>query len=217
MTVTPQSTIDDTELAARLRAGDEAAFAGLIDAYGPALRRLAQCYVPNEAVADEVVQETWLAVIEGIGRFQGRSSVKTWAFCILRNIARRQGGRERRTVTYGSASTSEENDRRSFDPYRFLPFDHPHSPGHWRSFPPTWQCRPDDEFARRETMGVVAGAIAALCPSQREVITLRDVEGRSGAEVCETLSISDTHQRVLLHRARRRVRAALQHHFDEDP
>src|SRR5918996_3064767 len=119
MTVTPQSTIDDAELAARLRAGDEAAFAGLIDAYGPALRRLARCYVPNEAVAEEVVQETWLAVIEGIGRFEGRSSVKTWAFCILRNIAHRQGERERRTVTCGTGSATEDDEGRSFDPERF--------------------------------------------------------------------------------------------------
>ena len=212
-----EQTVDDAELAARLRAGDETAFAGLIDAYGPALRRLARCYVPNEAVADEVVQETWLAVIEGIDRFEGRSTVKTWVFRILRNIARRQGGRERRSIAYGSATATEDDDGRSFDPARFLSFDHPHAPGHWRSFPQTWERRPEDELARRETMGIVAAAIAALCPSQREVITLRDVEGWSGAEVCETLSLSQVHQRVLLHRARMRVRAALEHHFDSEP
>src|ERR687897_1283313 len=117
--VMAEPTVDDVELAARLRAGDETAFAGLIDAYGPALRRLARCYVPNEAVADEVVQETWLAVIEGIGRFEGRSSVKTWVFRILRHIAHRQGERERRTVTCGTGSATED-DGGAFDPARFL-------------------------------------------------------------------------------------------------
>src|SRR5919106_6931684 len=213
----PERTLDDAELAARLRAGDERAFAELIDAYGPGLRRLARWYVPSEAVADEVVQATWLAVIEGIGRFEGRSSVKTWVFRILRHIAHRQGERERRTVTCGTGSATEDDEGRSFDPERFLPFDHPQAPGHWRSFPPAWERRPEDELARRETMGVVAAAIATLCPSQREVITLRDIEGWTGAEVCETLSLSPVHQRVLLHRARMRVRTALEHHFDGEP
>ena len=215
--VMAEPTVDDVELAARLRAGDDTAFAGLIDAYGPALRRLARCYVPNAAVAEEVVQETWLAVIEGIGRFEGRSSVKTWVFRILRNIARRQGGRERRSVACGSTIATEDDDGGAFDPARFLPLDHPHSPGHWRSFPLNWECRPEDEFARGETMGVAAAAIDALCRSQREVIILRDVEGWGGAEVCEALSLSDVHQRVLLHRARMRVRAALERHFESEP
>ena len=217
MTVMPEPAVDDAELASRLRAGDQTAFVGLIDAYGPALRRLARCYVPNEAVADEVVQETWLAVIEGIEGFQGRSAVKTWVFGILKNIARRHGRRERRSVAYGSTTDPGDDNGQSFDPDRFLPFDHPHSPSHWRSFPQAWERRPEDEFARRETMGVVAAAIGALCPRHREVITLRDVEGWSAAEVCEALSLSQVHQRVLLHRARMRVRAALEQHLDSEP
>lgn len=200
MTVTAEAALADAELAARLRAGDETAFAGVIHAYGPALHRLARCYVPNAAAADEAVQETWLAVIDGIDRFEARSSVKTWIFGILRNIARHHGRRERRSVAYGSATDPGD------------------APGrHGEPVPPTRECRPDDEVARRETMGAVATAIATLCPSQREVITLRDVEGRSAAEVCETLSLTSVHQRVLLHRARVRVRAALEHHLVGDP
>jgi RNA polymerase sigma-70 factor (ECF subfamily) len=211
VTVIPEAVVDDPELAARLRAGDETAFAGVIHAYGSALHRVARCYVPNKAVADEAVQDTWLAVIDGIDRFAARSSVKTWIFGILRNIARRHGRRERRSIAYGSSTDPRDTRGEHFEPDRFLQSGHSHVPGHWRSFSPAWECRPDDELARRETMGAVAAAIDALCPSQREVITLRDVEGWSAAEVCETLSLTPVHQRVLLHRARVRVRAALEH------
>jgi RNA polymerase sigma-70 factor, ECF subfamily len=215
MTTTPEDTVQDTEFAAHLREGDEKAFAKMIDNYGPALRRLARNYVPSAAVADEVVQETWLAVVEGIDAFEGRSSVKTWVFRIFLNIARREGGRERRSITLGSASGGDDEER-SFDPGRFLPFDHPSAPGHWRSFPQTWERRPDDEVVNHETMGVVADAIATLSPTQRKVITLRDVAGWSGGEVCGTLSLSEVNQRVLLHRARMRVRDALERHFDSE-
>lgn len=217
MTVMPEAAVDNVELAARLRAGDEMAFEGVIHAYGPALHRLARYYVPNEATADETVQETWLAVIDGIERFEARSSVKTWIFGILRNIARRNGRRERRSVAYGSATDAGDANDEHFAPDRLPPSGRTHLPGHWRSCPQAWECRPDDEFARRETMGAVTFAIAALCPRQREVITLRDVEGWTAAEVCETLSLSPVHQRVLLHRARSRVRAALEHHFVGEP
>jgi RNA polymerase sigma-70 factor (ECF subfamily) len=216
MTTTTEQTVDDTQLATRLRNGDERAFADLLDACNPALRRLARSYVPSAAVADEVVQETWLAVIEGIGRFDGRSSVRTWVFRILLNIARRQGGRERRSVAVDPACATNDEER-SFYPARFLPFDHPGSPAHWRSFPQRWEFGPDDEVVSRETMGVVADAITTLGATQREVITLRDIEGWSGDEVCETLSLSEVNQRVLLHRARMRVRAALERHFDSEP
>lgn len=215
MRTTPRQTLDDGGLAARLREGDEDAFSDLIDAYGPALRRLARCHVPNETVANEVVQETWLGVIEGIERFEGRSSVKTWVFRILLNIARAHGVRERRSVCFSSASNLTDGDgEASLDPDRFLASEHPRWSGRWRSFPPTWERRPDEELVCRETMDIVADANAALGRNQREVITLRDVEGWSGAEVCETLSLSEVNQRVLLHRARTRVRAVLEHHFD---
>lgn len=212
MTATPKQTVDDAELAARLRDGDAETFADVIEAYSPALRRLARSYVPSAAVADEVVQETWLAVIEGIDGFEGRSSVKTWVFRILVNIARRQGGRERRSVTLDSTAPEDDG---LFDPARLLPFDRPRTPGHWMSFPERSQRRPDDEVVSREAMGIVADAIATLSPTQRQVITLRDVEGWSGGEVCETLSLSEVNQRVLLHRARMCVRAALERHFDD--
>jgi len=216
VTATPELTVDGAELAARLQDGDAGAFAHLIASYSPALRRVARSYVPSVAVADEVVQETWLAVIEGIDRFQGRSSVKTWIFRILLNIARKQGGRERRSIAVGVGNVAGD-DGSSQSPDSFLPLDHPESPGRWRSFPQRWERRPDDEVMSRETMGVVAAAIAELSPTQREVMTLRDVEGWSGGEVCESLSISEGNQRVLLHRARMRVRAALERHYDARP
>jgi RNA polymerase sigma-70 factor (ECF subfamily) len=214
VTATPEQIVDDAELAARLRDGDTTAFATLITTHSPALRRVARSYVPSAEVADEVVQETWLAVIEGIERFEGRSSIKTWVFRILLNIARKRGGRERRSVAVGVASAAEDGGS-SLGLDRFLPLEHPESPGRWRSFPQRWERRPEDEVMGRETMGVVAGAIAELSPTQREVMTLRDVEGWSGGEVCQTLSISEGNQRVLLHRARMHVRAALDRHFDD--
>jgi len=204
---------DDGALAAALRAGDEAAFAWLVDRYDGSLRRLARTYVSTPSVADEVVQDTWLAVIKGIDGFQGRSSVSTWIYRILANIARTRGVREQRTVPFSSAAGAlEEGDGPAVDPDRFRPRGF--AAGHWSAPPTPWDDEPERRLASRETLGAVEAAIALLPPAQREVITLRDVEGWTAEEVCNALDLTETNQRVLLHRARSKVRGALEVHFE---
>jgi RNA polymerase sigma-70 factor, ECF subfamily len=205
----------DEALVERLRAGDEAAFAELLDTYGASMLRVARLYVRDRAVAEEVVQETWLAVYNGIERFEGRSSFRTWLFRILTNRAKTRGERERRSVPFSSLSadpgTSDEE--LGFDPDRFLPADHRRYPNKWALPPRNW---PEQRAEERETLMVITEAIAMLPDGQREVIRLRDVEGWSAEEVAEALGLTDVNQRVLLHRARSKVRAALERHFDPD-
>jgi RNA polymerase sigma-70 factor, ECF subfamily len=192
-------TLDpDARLLAGLRAGDEAAFVELVRRYSPALLRLAQAYVPSRAVAEEVVQETWLGVVRGIDRFEGRSTVKTWLFRIAANRARTRGAREPRTLPLG-----DWDEGPSVDPDRFLPADHPKWPRHWA-------IEPAQIVETAETIAHVRDAINRLPPMQRAVITLRDVQGWDGAEVCDALELSEGNQRVLLHRARSSVRAQLE-------
>jgi RNA polymerase sigma-70 factor, ECF subfamily len=188
----------DARLLAGLRAGDEAAFVELVRRYSPALLRLAQVYVPSRAVAEEVVQETWLGVVRGIDRFEGRSTVKTWLFRIAANRARTRGAREPRTLPLG-----DWDEGPSVDPDRFLPADHPKWPRHWA-------IEPAQIVETAETIAHVRDAIDRLPPMQRAVITLRDVQGWDGAEVCDALELSEGNQRVLLHRARSSVRAQLE-------
>jgi RNA polymerase sigma-70 factor (ECF subfamily) len=202
----------DAALVARLREGDEAAFMELIDRYGATMVRVAQMYVRDRATAEEVVQETWLAVLNGIDRFEGRSSLKTWLFRILTNRAKTRGERDGRIVPFSSlAGAGEENDP-SVDPDRFLGPDSP-QPGAWAAPPRAW---PQDRVLAKETLGVIEMAIEQLPEAQREVIRLRDIEGWSPMEVAEALQISDGNQRVLLHRARSKVRAAVESYLDPD-
>lgn len=201
---------DEVALVARLRAGDEAAFRALVVDLHPALRRLARNYVPSDAVADEVVQETWLGVLNGIDRFEGRSSVKTWVFRILVNRAKSRGERERRTVPFASAfDPSLDVEVPLVDPGRFEPCDHPLVPVHWAAPPDAWRGSPESRLAASETRAVLTEAVDALPAAQREVVTLRDVHGWSSTEVCNALGITETNQRVLLHRGRTRLRHAL--------
>ncbi len=206
---------DEAMLVDALRRGDEAAFAWLLDRYDGSLRRLARTYVPSAAVADEVVQETWLGVIRGIDRFEERSSVKTWLYRILMNVARTHGVREHRSIPFSSAAGAlEEGAEPAVAAERFQGAGE-RNPGHW-AFPPTpWDEAPEDRLLSNETLGVVAAAVEQLPDAQREVITLRDLEGWSSADVCNALSLSETNQRVLLHRARSKVRRALEGHFEE--
>src|SRR5829696_4494513 len=197
---------DDAARVARLREGDEAAFMELIDRYGATMVRVAQMYVRDRGTAEEVVQETWLAVLNGIDRFEGRSSLKTWLFRILTNRAKTRGEREGRTVPFSSLASAGEEDEPSVDPDRFLGPDSQY-PGAWAAPPRAW---PQDEVLGRETLGVIEMAIEQLPESQREVIRLRDVEGWDPMEVADALEISDGNQRVLLHRARSKVRAAVE-------
>jgi RNA polymerase sigma-70 factor (ECF subfamily) len=203
---------EDHELVQRLREGDEDAFAELIDTYGATMVRVAQMYVRDRATAEEVVQETWLAVLNGIDRFEERSSLKTWLFRILTNRAKTRGERDGRIVPFSSLAGAGEEDEPSVDPDRFLGPDSV-EPGGWAAPPRAW---PQDEVLGRETLEVIESAIDKLPEAQREVIRLRDVEGWSPMEVAEALEITDGNQRVLLHRARSKVRAAVEAYLDPE-
>jgi RNA polymerase sigma-70 factor (ECF subfamily) len=203
---------DDQDLVAGLRAGDEAAIATLVDRHSDALLRVAMGYVPSRAVAEEVVQETWIAVMRGIDGFEGRSSLKTWIFRILTNTALRGGTRERRSVPFAALAAAEDTGAPSVDPDRFLPADHELFPGHWVMMPARWPT-PEEGLLSGETRAVIVAAIEALPKAQRTVLVLRDVEGWSSEEACEALEISAGNQRILLHRARTRVRAAIEDYF----
>ncbi|SRR5712692_5136283 len=206
---------DDLDELAALRAGDEQAFSRLIDAHHVAMVRLALVYVPSRSVAEEVVQETWLAVLEGLDRFEGRSSLKTWIFRILMNKAITRGKREHRTLPFAALfDPAKDPAERAVDPDRFLD-EHAARPGEWARPPHRWEGAPEERLLSRETLERVGRAIEALPPSQREVIVLRDVHGWTAKEVCNVLEIAETNQRVLLHRARSKVRRALEQYFDE--
>ena len=200
---------DETKLLAALRDGDEAAFRELVSMYHSSLLRVAQIYVSSRAQAEEVVQETWLAVLQGLDRFEGRSSLKTWIFSILANRAKTRAVRERRTIPF-SALNPERVPEPAVDPERFRDAEDPRWPGHWASPPQPW---PDDKLVAAETRGKLAEAIDALPGNQRAVISLRDLEGWNSEEVCNALGISETNQRVLLHRARAKVRTALEEYL----
>jgi RNA polymerase sigma-70 factor (ECF subfamily) len=209
----PIDYTDERALVDGLRAGDEGAFAWLLDRYDASLHRLARNYVATAAVADEVVSETWLAVIEGIRRFEGRSSLKTWLYRILMNIARSRGVREHRSIPFASmASAMEEGAEPAVDPERFVGSGK--GAGGWAAPPTPWDEEPEERLLSKETLGVVAAAIEQLPPAQREVIRLRDLEGWTAADACNALDVSETNQRVLLHRARSKVRRALESHFE---
>jgi RNA polymerase sigma-70 factor, ECF subfamily len=199
---------DDAVLAKALAARDGDAFGFLLDRYHAPLVRVAGQYVPSRAVAEEVVQETWLAVIQGIDRFEGRSTVKTWLFSILVNIARTRGVKEQRSIPFSAISTVDDNEP-AVDPGRFRRF---RKAGTWKQPPDPWP-GPEQQAVVREELDVVQAAIDALPGAQREVITLRDVIGCSAGEVCDVLGLSEGNQRVLLHRARSKVRGAVERHY----
>jgi RNA polymerase sigma-70 factor (ECF subfamily) len=199
---------EDVELLERLRERDESAFLELVDRHSASMLRVARAHVGSVAVAEEVVQEAWIGVLKGLDGFEGRSSLKSWIFTIVVFCARHRGGLEHRSVPFSSLATAEaESGDPSVSPDRFLDADHPRWPGHWSDPPEAWA---DDQIARHETVAAARAAIEALPPAQRQVITLRDVEGLESAEVCAALGISEGNQRVLLHRARSKVRASLE-------
>jgi RNA polymerase sigma-70 factor (ECF subfamily) len=191
---------DDIELLDRLRAGDEQAFVILVRRHHAAMLRLAASFVPSLAVAEEVVQDTWVGVLRGISAFEGRSSVKTWLFRILVNRARTAGVRERRVVTVGDAESA-------VDPARF------NRAGGWASPPQHWVEEADDRIQAAKIADRIRSAIEDLPPQQRQVVTLRDIDGLSSVEVCGILDISAANQRVLLHRGRSRVRQVIETEF----
>ena len=207
---------NDEALLAGLRRGDEDAFRALVDEHGPFLLRLALMHVPSRAIAEEVVQDTWLAVLDGIDRFEGRSSLRTWIASILLNKARTRGRRERRVVPFSFLLRRREEgrDEPAVDPDRFQS-GRDSNPGNWARPPAEWDT-PEKRLGTAQARQVLLQAIAKLPPRQREVITLRDISGWSAEEARNALGLSETNQRVLLHRARSKVRAALERYFDEE-
>ena len=200
----------DAELVAALRAGDEAAYARIVREWHGSLLRVARIFVPTRAVAEEVVQETWLRVLGALDRFEGRSSLKTWVFRILVNTAKTRAQREGRVVPFSALHDPARVPEPAVDPGRFLPDDHERHPGGWASPPPEL---PEERLLAAETRERIAAAIEALPASQRAVISLRDVEGWSADEVRNALDLSEVNQRVLLHRARSKVRSALEEYL----
>jgi RNA polymerase sigma-70 factor, ECF subfamily len=207
----------DEELLDALRLGDERAYVALVRRYGGLMQRVALGYVRTPAVAEEVVQETWCAVLTGVERFEGRAALKTWLFRILTNRAKTRGQREARTVPFSSLAGEDEGDGPSVDPDRFLPADHPRWPAHWAAGPTQWSAVPHERLLAREVRSEIRRAIDELPERQQAVIVMRDVEGWPPEEVCEVLHLSEGNQRVLLHRARSRVRAELERYFADDP
>jgi RNA polymerase sigma-70 factor (ECF subfamily) len=196
-----------------LRRGDEAAFLNLVTTHHSALVRLALVYAPSRELAEECVQETWIAVLRGLDGFEGRSSLRTWICRILVNIVRRRAAAERREVPF--SSFAEPGDAApAVEPERF--FRSGPNEGHWATPPRAWSV-PEQEVLSHELQDVVADVIAALPPNQRVVITLRDVEGWASDEVGALLGIAPGNERVLLHRARSRVRAALERYLTSAP
>jgi RNA polymerase sigma-70 factor (ECF subfamily) len=206
----PFAPADDQSLVERARAGDDDAFAALVRRYTPMLMRLARMYVPTDALAEDVVQETWVAVLRGLDRFEGRSAFKTWLFRILVNRAKTRGVREHRSIPFASVGAGDgvegeaEGDGPTVDPSRFT------SAGAWTSAPADWHDDPEASLESEEALRIAREAIAELPERQRIVITLRDLEGLSSDEVRNVLDVSETNQRVLLHRARAKVRKALE-------
>lgn len=201
----PESA-DDEALLADLRAGNEQAFASIVDAWSGGMRRVARNFVSTPDSANEVVQDTWLAVIAGLDRFEGRSSVKTWVFRILINTAKRRGSVEHRTMPM--SSLTGEDTGPTVDPERFQQAGEPY-PHHWREFPVPWPS-PEQAMLDSELLKRVRDAVNELPERQRIVITLRDIEGYDSAEVSELLDITAANQRVLLHRARAAVRGRIE-------
>ena len=206
----------EAELVGRLRDGDEAAFALVLDQWSPGMLRLDRSFVSTPDSAAEVVQDTWLAVLPALDRFEGRSSLRTWVYRILVNTAKRRAAREHRFVPVSSLGPGRAEAGPTVDPDRFQGPDEPY-PRHWRTLPAPWpdlvpspeQCTLDAELQAR-----LEDALDELPERQRAVITLRDVQGRPAEEVCTILEISSANQRVLLHRARAHVRARLEVYLD---
>jgi RNA polymerase sigma-70 factor, ECF subfamily len=199
----------DHALLARLRSGDESAFADVVDSWSPMLLRVARTFVSPDASAQEVVQDTWLAVVRGLNRFEGRSSLKTWVFSILANVSRTRGVREARSLPWSSLAPADAGP--TVDPRRFRgPEDE--WPRHWTPVgsPQPWQPSPEDATVAGEVRQRIGRALTELPARQRTVVALRDVHGLSSDEVCAALTITTVNQRVLLHRGRARLRAALE-------
>lgn len=199
----------ERRLLERLRAGDEAAFAELLEGHQRALRRLARTFVSSDASAEELVQETWIAVLDGLRRFEGRSSLKTWIFRILLNRARSRGVREARSVPISALGAADDEGSPAA-----VATDRFDKKGMWSAPPTPWE-NPEEAVLLKESAAFLHEALAQLPERQRTILLLRDVEGWSAEEVCNVLELNETNQRVLLHRARSRLRTLLEQHVND--
>lgn len=207
--------MDENFLLISLRGGDEGAFTWIVQQYHHSLVRLASSYVGDGGLAEEVVQETWISVLKGLGRFEGRSSLKTWIFSILTNRAKTRAQQEKRILPFSDLDSAFASEP-TVAPARFRPSTSPTLPGHWAVKPVSWDSIPEKTMLSREMLDVVLKAVSDLSPGQRAVITLCDIEGFSSDEACNILGISETNQRVLLHRARARVRRVLEDYLNAE-
>lgn len=205
-------TVADLETVAALRRGEHSAFASLVRAYQPAFLRLAYTWVRESTSADEVVQQAWLSALESLPSFEGRSSLKTWLFGIVINVARSHVRARKRLVPLSALLGEEATDAPTVEPERF--FSEGEWVGHWSDWPSPFPS-PDDALQSQRLRGLLARALGELPPLQQQVMLLCDVEGLSGEETCNILGISGTNQRVLLHRARGKARAWLEQHLSE--
>jgi RNA polymerase sigma-70 factor (ECF subfamily) len=213
----PALTDEERELLAALRRGEEAAFARLVTSLHGSMLRVAMVHLGDRSAAEEVVQEAWVGVLRQLDRFEGRSSLKTWVLRIVGNQAKTRAVRERRSVPFSAlAAAGQEADEPAVEPDRFLPAGHRWA-GHWASPPRSWREIPEELLLSRESMGEIRVAIDRLPAAQRQVLVLRDVEGLSAAEACELLGLTEGNQRVLLHRGRAKVRAALERYLTPTP
>lgn len=200
---------DEAALLEALRRGEEAAFLALVERYHTALVRLALVYLGDRVRAEDAAQEAWVGLLRGLNRFEGRSSLKTWLFRILVNCAKTRAVRDARAISFSDLWDAEpEQGEPAVDPDRFFGAGHRWA-GHWSDPPRAWDHLPDERLLAAETRGMLRRAIEALPPGQRAVVTLRDIKGFTAAEVCNVLGLSETNQRVLLHRARSALRRTL--------
>jgi RNA polymerase sigma-70 factor (ECF subfamily) len=211
--VVPTEAAADIQLIEALLAGEQAAFLDLVNRYQAAMLRIARIYVNDTHIAEEVVQDTWLAMLQGLDRFEGRSSIKTWLFTILTNKAKTRGQRESRSLPFSDLVDAElQADLPAVEPQRFFPEGHEWE-GHWASRPLSWERANENYTLTQELLATIQSGMETLPENQRVVMTLRDVDGLTSSEVCNILQISETNQRVLLHRARSRIRQMLENYL----
>jgi len=209
------SAAEESALLARLRAGDEAAFLALVDRYAAAMQKIARAYVRDDASAEDVVQEAWLGVLRGLANFEGRSSLRSWIFTIVVNRAKTRGVREARSVPFSALARDEvERDDPSVAPDRFAGPEG-QWPGHWKEDPASWGERPEERLLSAELRARIDAAVDALPPVQRSVVLMRDVAGQTTADICNVMELTETNVRVLLHRARAKIRRALDAYVSE--
>jgi RNA polymerase sigma-70 factor (ECF subfamily) len=206
-----QPATSDEQIVLALRAGDEGVFRDLFERSYPMMKRVACRYAGSDAVAEEIVQDTWMAIVTGIDRFEGRATLATWMFSILTNQAKSHRSRERRALPLSAIAPGDRHEP-SVDPDRFQKDDEAW-PGHWATPPRPWQ-KPERRVLSLEVRGQLKDALAQLPERQRLIVGLRDVEGLSAEEVCDLLGLSAENQRVLLHRGRSRLRACLEGYID---